>query len=96
MVRSALILVSLLLSGCVGSALYLEFEHGSSIQDYYDRETTDMVGLTYAAPLRLRAGDCSLYCPEIEVSMFWEVTGNPTYGRDPVGHVRLRQPLLVR
>lgn len=84
------------LTGCVGSRAYVEYEHGSSAQDFYDRNTTDMAGLVVATPLRFHVEHCTLYCPELEVGLFWEVTGKPVYGRDPVGHVRLRQPIWVR
>lgn len=82
-----------LLSGCVPMRAALQFEHGSSAQDYYDRETTDMAGLCVEATLSRNPGP---YSPRSEACLMWELTGEPTYGRDPVGQIRLTQPIWVR
>lgn len=49
-----------------------------------------------AVPLRFREEHCSRYCPELEAGLSWEITGRPTFGRDPVGTIRLRQPIFVK
>ena len=84
------------LTGCAGTRVLAEYEHHSSAQDYYDLNTSDQVGVIVAVPLRFRTEDCSTYCPELEVGLSWEVTGTPTFGRDPVGTLRLRQPIWVK
>lgn len=83
------------LVGCSGTRVLAEYEHHSSAQDYYDLNTSDQVGAVIAVPLRIRESVCSKYCPELELGLHWEVTGVPVYGRDPVGTIRLRQPLYV-
>jgi hypothetical protein len=91
-----LLAVTPFLGGCVGSSLILEYEHHSSAQDYYDQNTSDMAGLVFNTPLRFKPEHCDLYCPELEVGLFWELTDKPVFGRDPVGTLRLRQPLIIR
>jgi hypothetical protein len=83
------------LVGCSGTRILAEYEHHSSAQDYYDMNTSDTAGIIVAVPLRLREGDCDRYCPELEAGLSWEVTGKPVFGRDPVGTLRLRQPLFI-
>lgn len=89
-------LLSWALSGCSGTRVLAEYEHHSSAQDFYDLNTADQAGLVVAVPLRLREGVCDRYCPELEVGLSWELTDKPVFGRDPVGTLRLRQPIYVR
>lgn len=84
------------LTGCTGTRVLAEYEHHSSAQDFYDLNTSDQVGVIVAVPLRFRETDCDRYCPELEAGLSWEVTGKPTFGRDPVGTIRLRQPIFVK
>jgi hypothetical protein len=85
-----------MLMGCSGTRVLAEYAHGSSAQDFYDLNTTDQAGIIVAVPLRFRVEHCSKYCPELEAGLSWELTGRPTYGRDPVGTLRIRQPLFVK
>lgn len=89
-------LLSWALSGCSGTRVLAEYEHHSSAQDFYDLNTADQAGLVVAVPLRIRENVCSTYCPELEVGLHWELTSKPVFGRDPVGTVRLRQPIFVK
>jgi hypothetical protein len=89
-------LIVMLLAGCSGTRVLAEYEHHSSAQDFYDQNTSDTAGVIVAVPLRFREGDCDRYCPELEAGLSWEVTGKPTFGRDPVGTLRLRQPIFVK
>lgn len=83
------------LTGCTGTRILAEYEHHSSAQDYYDLNTSDTAGVIVAVPLRFRESDCGRYCPELEAGLSWELTGKPTFGRDPVGTLRLRQPIFT-
>lgn len=85
-----------LLSGCSGTRVLAEYEHHSSAQDYFDQNTADQAGVVVAVPLRLRETVCESYCPELEVGLHWELTSKPVFGRDPVGTIRLRQPVWVQ
>lgn len=86
----ALGVVIFLLVGCVPMKAALEYEHHSSAQDFYDLNTSDQVGLIVTAKL---CREPTFYCPELDLGLAWEVTGTPTFGRDPVGTIRLRQPV---
>lgn len=83
------------LTGCSGTRILAEYEHHSSAQDFYDQNTSDTAGVIVAVPLRFREADCDRYCPELEAGLSWEVTGKPVFGRDPVGTLRLRQPIYI-
>jgi hypothetical protein len=91
----AIVVALVALSGCAGSSLLAEYEHHSSAQDLDDLATADMVGLVFSTPIRLRPSDCSRYCPELEMGLHWEITNEPVFGRDPVGTIRLRQPIYL-
>lgn len=95
LIAGALGLVSML-GGCTGTRVLLEYEHHSSAQDYFDRNTSDMAGVIVAVPLRLKEEHCSTYCPELEAGLMYELTDKPVFGRDPVGVLRLRQPVWVK
>lgn len=86
-------LVAVWLSGCVPMRAFAEYEHHSSAQDYYDLNTSDMLGLCMEAVL---SRDPSPYSPRAQACLMWEVTGVPVYGRDPVGTLRLQQPIWIK
>jgi hypothetical protein len=88
-------LIVLLLAGCTGTRVLAEYEHHSSAQDYFDLNTSDHAGIIVAVPLRFKESHCDLYCPELEAGLSWELTDKPTFGRDPVGTLRLRQPIYI-
>lgn len=87
-------LICALTAGCAGTRVIAEYEHHSSAADFYDRNTSDQVGFVVAFPLRFKKSHCSRYCPEIEAGLLWEVD-KPVFGRNPVGTVRVRQPVYV-
>lgn len=89
----AIAFVVVLLAGCVPMSAWAEYEHHSSAQDYYDMNTSDLVGGCVGAVLS-RAP--TPYSPQAEACLMYEVTGKPVYGRDPVGTLRLRQPVWVK
>lgn len=84
-----------LLTGCSGMPMRatIEYEHHSSAQDYYDLNTSDMLGTCVSAIL---SRNPTPYSAEAEACLMWEVTGVPVYGRDPVGGLRIRKPVWVR
>ena len=83
------------LVGCSGTRVLAEYNHQSSAQDFYDLNTSDTVGVIVAVPLRFKESHCDLYCPELEAGLSWELTDKPVFGRDPVGTLRLRQPIYI-
>ena len=88
-----LILLSVLLFalfGYVPMRASLEYEHHSSAQDYYDLNTSDLLGVCVLAYL---SKDPTPYTFQAEGCLSWEVTGVPVYGRDPVGTLRIRKPI---
>lgn len=82
------------ISGCTGARVLLDYEHHSSAQDYHDLNESNHVGVVVAVPLRFHVEQCSRYCPEMEVGLHWEPR-DPVFGRNPVGTIRIRQPLFV-
>lgn len=82
-----------LLSGCVPMRALAEYEHHSSIPDYYDLNTSDLAGLCMEARL---SRNPNAYTAEAVACVMWELSGPPVYGRDPVGTIRLRQPIWVK
>jgi hypothetical protein len=80
-----------LLTGCHGYRVYSEYEHHSSVPDLKDKATTDQVGLCLEYPL----GDHK-YVTEMTICAHDEVGGGEVFGRDPVGTVRIRQPIYIK
>lgn len=93
LVGGTIALVVTLLAGCSGYKVYAEYEHHSSAPDYYDRNTSDQVGVI--ASIQLGRG-CLPYCPEMEIGLHKELDDRKVFGRDPVGTIRIRQPLVIR
>jgi hypothetical protein len=81
-------LLAWLLSGCT-VRLAGEYLHHSSAVDFEDLNTSDLLG---ACALIKMGGRCGPYCPEARACLHWELTGDPVYGRDPVGTVSFIQP----
>lgn len=82
------------ISGCTGTRILADYEHHSSAQDFIDRAESNHFGFVVSMPLRFDVTDCSRYCPEMEVGLHWEPR-DPVFGRNPVGTIRIRQPLYV-
>lgn len=81
-----------LLTGCAGAQAFAKYSHRSSIPEYRDTATSDTLGACVSLPL---CASCGIYTPTIAGCVNWEVTGRPTYGRDPSGELEIRQPLKV-
>lgn len=94
--RIAALLLSALLTACASSPikqieLGTKYEHHSSIPDFFDRNTADMVALPY---VEFTVGrKCGDYCPVIGGAVNFEVTKNPVFGRDPSGELYIKMPL---
>lgn len=67
-----------------------EYEHHSSIPDYYDLNTTDQAGVCIDQKLAYKA-----YAPSIEGCVHFEFGGEPVFGKNPVGTLRIKQPLFI-
>ena len=85
-------IIGFLLSGCTRAEVLAKYSHRSSIPDYRDRNTSDTVGACVAVTL---GKSCGRYCPEMEGCVNYEVSGTPTYGRDPSGEISIRQPVKI-
>lgn len=97
MKAAAIAVLALLLQACAGTRLLAEYEHHSSFPDIADLNTTDQVGAVLEIPLRLRPEHCALaWCPSLELGLHWELGRPVVFGRNPVGTVRLRQPIWIR
>lgn len=81
MIRALLMLP--LLSGCVINA---DYTHHSSLLDSVDRNTTDQFGLTAVIPIQKAT---------LELGLAYEI-GDPVFGSNPVGTVKVSYPLWVR
>lgn len=82
--------VLFLFSGCASQLqVNAEYEHHSSIPDARDLNTTDQVGICLDQKLGKQR-----YAPSIEGCVSKEVGGPPVFGRDPVGTLRIKQPLF--
>lgn len=80
-----------MLSGCAGGKAYLHYEHHSSIPDFHDRGTSDMVG--FCVNVNLGAGD---YAPWMTGCVNKEVHDRGPdllYGRDPSGELSVNVPI---
>ena len=89
MVRSVVLLTSLALTGCHGLAVNAEYLHLSSIPMVDDLNTVDQVGLMVEFPLSDHP-----YATRMEIGMAYELDhAKPVVGKDPVGVLRIRQPL---
>lgn len=96
---TGVVLVSLVLSaasallfglfGCAGGRVYGEYEHHSSVPTNDDLNTTDQIGLCVAYQLNEHP-----YAPNMEVCLHKELdSSKPVFGPDPVGTIRIQQPL---
>lgn len=96
-VCGAIYVISVALTGCVGTTVGVKYTHDSSIPDYHDHNESNMAG-PYVRVYACRNGRDRLYCPEVEVSAEWEFhTPYPhTYGTNPVGQIELRQPIWIK
>lgn len=91
LVVGALIAAFLALTGCASMmTVNAEYEHHSSIPDYYDRNTTDQVGVCVDHKLGKQE-----YAPSIEGCVSNEIGGKEVFGSNPVGTLRLKQPLFI-
>jgi hypothetical protein len=85
--------VVVLFGGCAGGQAYLKYEHHSSIPDFYDKNTADMVGFCIRADL---GRSDSPYRPSMEGCINEEVgSPDPVFGEDPSGELSIRVPLKV-
>lgn len=85
----AALLTVLGLSACSTFQLNAEYEHHSSIPMVNDLNTTDQVGLCGEWALGTQK-----YAPMMELCMHKELDeSKPVFGDDPVGTIRLKQPL---
>lgn len=81
-----------MLFGCAGYQVNAEYEHHSSIPDVDDLNTTDQAGLCVEVPLSR-----SEYATLTEICMHKELDHDkPVFGHDPVGTIRLKQPLYIK
>lgn len=79
-----------LLTGCAFTAT-VEYEHHSSVPLIRDLNTADQVGVCGSWAL-----GTNKYAPWMEVCLHNELTSKPVFGDDPVGTIRLKQPLYQR
>lgn len=88
--RVVLSAISLFMGGCYGLNAFAEYEHHSSIPMVSDANTTDQAGVTVDIPLANHR-----YATRMEIGMHWELDRDkPVFGDDPVGTIRLRQPIF--
>lgn len=84
-----LVLLALPLSGCHGLTVNADYLHLSSIPMVDDLNTVDQVGVTVEFPLSDHP-----YATIMEIGMAYELDhSKPVVGQDPVGMLRIRQPL---
>lgn len=84
-----LIPLTLLLSGCHGLTVNADYLHLSSVPLMNDLNTVDQVGITVEFPVSDHP-----YATIMEIGMAYELDhSKPVVGPDPVGVVRIRQPL---
>lgn len=88
--RSIILVGLLAVSGCYGLRIDAEYEHHSSIPMIVDLRTSDQIGAVMTIPL-----SDGRYAPELELGAHWEVK-DPVFGINPVGTLRLRQPVYVK
>lgn len=90
--RKALVLaVCLSLSGCYGLQVNGEYLHLSSIPLVNDLNTVDQVGISIQFPLAE-----SRYATRMEIGMAYELDHKkPVVGPDPVGVLKITQPLFI-
>lgn len=87
MARWLLLLIPL--SGCHGFAVNAEYLHLSSVPMVDDLNTVDQVGVSVEIPLADHP-----YATTMEIGMAYELDhSKPVVGKDPVGVLRIRQPL---
>lgn len=88
---TAVIVTVLALSGCYGGRVYAEYEHHSSVPLVNDVNTTDQAGGCVDYFLGRQR-----YAPNMGVCLHWELDRDkPVFGDDPVGTVRIQQPLYM-
>lgn len=76
-------------SGCAGYTVGAQYTHHSSVPDYDDLNTSDMLGLCVEFPLAEHR-----YATEASVCLDYELDQEkPVYGDDPIGTLRIWQPL---
>lgn len=79
------------LAGCYGGRLYVEYEHHSSVPDVDDLNTADQIGGCIGFDLG-RQG----WAPVMDVCLHKELDkSKPVFGSDPVGTIRIQQPILM-
>lgn len=90
-VLAGLLVLLLSLGGCYSARAYTEFEHHSSVPDLRDLNTTDQLGGCFEWDLGRQR-----YTPAMTLCLHKEVGGAPVFGKDPVGTVRIQQPIWIR
>lgn len=88
--RMASLALASLLTGCAGQ-VFTKYEHHSSIPDYRDSNTADVVGLPCVEVVLCPS--CGELSPVMGGCVNWEVTKNPVFGRDPSGELYIKQPI---
>ena len=89
---AAVCAAAVLLSGCYGFRTWVEYEHHSSIPAERDLNTVDQYGGCIGYPL-----SDSRYATEMEVCIHDEIDDSkPVFGPDPVGTIRIKQPIYKR
>lgn len=84
--------IATLLTGCAGGQAFTKYEHHSSIPDYFDANTADILGGCVEVKL---CATCGEYSPTMGGCVNYEVTRKPVFGRDPSGELWIRQPVRV-
>lgn len=78
------------LIGCAGGRVYGHYEHHSSIPDFYDKGTDDLVGVCTDVKLGTQK-----YAPWMSGCVNKEATGDSLYGRDPSGELSVNVPVYI-
>ena len=91
-VGCAIGLVMWMLTGCAGGYAFAKYEHHSSIPDYHDRNTADMIGFPCLhVDLAPRA---TVWKPSMEGCVNFEVHDKEgVFGRNPSGELSIRVPV---
>ena len=89
MVRALVLVACLIVAGCHGWAVNADYLHLSSVPMSRDLNTVDQVGVTFEFPVSDHP-----YATVMEIGMAYELDQEkPVVGDDPVGVIRIRQPI---
>lgn len=87
------LIMSLFVSGCVGTTLSGRLTHHSSAQDYFDKNESNILGPCVKVPA---CRDYTPYCASVTACAQWEVHGEDVYGRPPTGTLEVDKPIWIK